>query len=390
MESTIKTITSFRMRLIPTDEQEEYLKQACGTARWAYNFALGIKDRMYKEQGLNVSGLDIRKALTKLKQSDEKYKWLKDLSNNITKQAIKDCDRAFNNFFKGVAKYPKFKNKKHVKQSFYVEHAKFNRKGYVWIEKLHDIKLSKHWETKYLDKLNNYTISNPRISFDGCFWYISFGVEVIYKRQKLTEEVIGIDLGIKNTAICSNNIIYKNINKTKRVKKIEKKKRRLQRKLSKKYEMNKEANKFIKTHNIIKLEHQVTKLIRKLKNIREDNAHQISREIVNRRPKAIVMETLNIKGMMKNKHLAEKIQEQNWYKLLTCIKYKAENQGTIFIQVPRKYKSTQICSKCGREHKVILSERTYVCNCGNNIDRDINSALNLMNYGIKMVCKALY
>ena len=167
------------------------------------------------------------------------------------------------------------------------------------------------------------------------------------------------------------------------IKLLEKRKKRYQRRISRKYEANKQGNKFIKTRNIAKLERKTREIDRKLRNIRKSYNHQVSRDIVNNKPKTIVMETLNLKGMMRNKHLSKSIQQQNLYQLKQFIKYKAENQGTQFIEAPKNYKSTQLCSSCGSLHKISLSTRVYKCPlCNLVIDRDLNSAYNLRNYGL--------
>ena len=224
--------------------------------------------------------------------------------------------------------------------------------------------------------------NNPRISFDGKYWYISVGIEKENPKVELTEESIGIDVGIKNLAKCSNGMTFENINKTKLVKKLEKKLRRLQRKLSKKYELNKEGRKFVKTSNIEKLEKQIRLLYRKLSNIRNNHIHQATTKIVKTKPSKVVMETLNIKGMMKNKHLSKAIQQQGLYEFKRQIQYKCEIYGIEFIEADKWYPSSKMCSECGHiKHKLSLSERTYICEeCGVIIDRDFNASINLSRY----------
>ena len=378
--------TGFKIRLIPTLEQVNYFEQAVGVARWAYNFALDFKQQCYKEFGVNQNQLDIRKEITQMKKT-EAYSWLNNVSNNITKQAVKDCDRAFTNFFKGRAQFPKFKSKKFSKKSFYCERVTFKRDNTVTIEKVGTIKLSKSsvrnkfW---YLSE-NGHTVLNPRISYDGFYWYLSFGVNVPTRKQELTSEILGIDLGVKDTAICSNGKVYNNINKTAEVKRLEKRKKRLQRKISRKYLMNKQGNKFIKTKNIIREEKKLLKLTRHITNIRLNYTHQVTSEIVKTKPSMIVIENLNIKGMMKNRHLSKAIQQQLLYELQRQVQYKSERIRTRFVQAPRNYKSTQLCSSCGSEHKMRLSDRVYKCTCGLTIDRDLNSAYNLRNYGLAQI-----
>ena len=177
-------------------------------------------------------------------------------------------------------------------------------------------------------------------------------------------------------------MIFKNINKTRVIKALEKKLRRLQRKVSKKYELNKEGRSYIKTSNIIKLEKRIKKLHRKLANIRQDYIHKSTTSIVKTKPCRVVMEDLNISGMMKNRHLSKAIAQQKLYEFIRQIKYKCELNGIEFIQVDRYYPSSKICSCCRNIKKDLkLSDRTYICQkCGLIIDRDFNASINLANY----------
>ncbi len=199
---------------------------------------------------------------------------------------------------------------------------------------------------------------------------------------ELTDESMGIDVGVKDLAICSNGMTFKNINKTKRVKKLEMKLRRLQRKVSRKYELNKEGSRFAKTSNIIKIEKQIKLLHRKLANIRSNNSHQATNKIVKIKPSRVVMETLNIKGMMKNKHLSKAIAQQGFYEFKRQLQYKCEFNGIEFVEADKWYPSSKTCSECGHiKSKLSLSERTYICEeCGCVIDRDYNASINLSRY----------
>lgn len=199
---------------------------------------------------------------------------------------------------------------------------------------------------------------------------------------ELTDESMGIDVGVKDLAICSNGMTFKNINKTKRVKKLEMKLRRLQRKVSRKYELNKEGSRFAKTSNIIKIEKQIKLLHRKLANIRSNHSHQATNKIVKIKPSRVVMETLNIKGMMKNKHLSKAIAQQGFYEFKRQLQYKCEFNGIEFVEADKWYPSSKTCSECGHiKSKLSLSERTYICEeCGCVIDRDYNASINLSRY----------
>ena len=183
-------------------------------------------------------------------------------------------------------------------------------------------------------------------------------------------------------AVCSNGMVFKNINKTNQIKKLEKRLKHLQRKVSKKYESNKKGGRYLKTNNIKDLEKRINKLHRKLKNIRLDYTHKCTSTIVKTKPCRIVMEDLNIKGMIKNKHLSKAIQQQNLYKFIRQIEYKCEWNNIDFVQVDRFYPSSKMCSNCGNIKKDLkLSDRIYKCECGLTIDRDFNASLNLANYG---------
>lgn len=373
-------ITSMKVRLEPNNKQNTKLFQSAGTARWAYNWVLDKQEENYKNGGVFLSDSVLRKELTQLKQT-EKLRWLNNYSNNITKQAVKDGCNAYKKFFKGLSDKPKFKSRKKSKPSFYqdTEKIKFSE-THVRLEKIGWIKLS-----EYNLIPTNTQYSNPRISFDGVNWYVSVGVELNQTQAELTNESIGIDVGIKDLAICSHKEKpYKNINKTRRVKKLEKKLRRLQRKVSKKYEENKEGRSYVKTSNIIKLEMNIRKLYKRLDNIRIDYRHKVTTEIVKTKPSRIVMESLNISGMLKNKHLSKAVAQQGFYEFKAMLKYKAKRYNIEFIEADKWYPSSKTCSKCGRvKTKLSLSERTFICECcGAVIDRDKNASINLSRYKV--------
>ena len=373
-------ITSIKIRLEPNNKQNAKLFQSAGTARWAYNWVLGKQEENHKKGNKFLSDSILRKELTELKKTEE-LKWLNNYSNNITKQAVKDSCNAYIKFFKGLSDKPKFKSRKKSKPSFYQDSEKIKFTGtHVRIEKIDWIRLSEHNRipvgTKY---------SNPRVSFDGCNWYVSIGIESNEMQVELTDTIIGIDVGIKDLAICSHKEEpYQNINKTKKVKKLEKKLRRLQRKVSKKYEKNKEGRSYVKTSNIIKLEKRIRKLHKKLDNIRTDYRHKVTTEIVKTKPSRIVMENLNIRGMLKNRHLSKAVAQQGFYEFKTMLKYKAERISIEFVEADKWYPSSKTCSECGNvKSKLSLSERTFVCErCGSIIDRDKNACINLSRYKV--------
>ena len=203
-----------------------------------------------------------------------------------------------------------------------------------------------------------------------------------FKKEKLTDEIIGIDLGITTLAVCSNGNKVKNINKTIVVRKIEKRLRRLQRSVSRKYEMNKEGDRYAKTSNCIKIEKQIQRLHRRLANIRTNHIHQATNAIAKTKPCKVVMEDLNVKGMMKNRHLSKAIQQQKFKEFSRQMKYKCEKYGIEFMEVDRFFPSSKKCSSCDEIKKDLkLKDRVYTCKCGFKIDRDLNAALNLQKAG---------
>ena len=372
-------IKSIKIRLSPTKEQEELMFQSVGIARFAYNWGLSKWEEMYKE-GIKPSKAKIRKEFNNSIRKNDDFKWLYNVSGQITAQAFADLEDAYKNFFDGLAQRPKFKNKKKSKKSFYVRYdaIKFSNNR-VNIEKIGKVKYSSNYKIPKLDK---YT--NPRCHFDGKYWYLTFGFEHGESQASLNEDLsIGIDLGISHLAIVNHlDKPIKNINKSKEVRRLKKKLKRLQRQVSRKYEMNKKGSKFVKTNNIIKLEKQIKLVHRRLNNIRNNHIHQATSKIIKLNPYRVVMEGLNVSGMMKNKHLAEKIAEQKFYEFKRQMKYKCQFNKIEFALADRWYPSSKACSCCKNIKKDLkLSDRTYICNeCGLVIDRDKNASINLGNY----------
>lgn len=231
----------------------------------------------------------------------------------------------------------------------------------------------------------NAKYMNPRISFDGLNWWISVGIEYPDCKEKLSGDGIGIDLGIKDLAVCSDTKQYKNINRSQTVKKLEKRKRRLQRCIFRRYEKNKKGESYCKTNHVIKKEKLLLKVNHRLANIRKNYLHQTTSEIVNRKPRFICMEDLNVSGMMKNRHLSKAVQCQGFFEFRKQLEYKCNDKGIPLIIADRFYPSSKLCSCCGNIKKDLkLSDRIYKCKCGNIIDRDFPASLNLKAYGEKI------
>lgn len=382
--------------LIPNNKQQTKLFKYAGASRFAYNWALSKQIENYKQGNKFIQNNELRKEFTQFKKLNE-YKWLKSISNDVTKQAIKDCCNAYKRFFKGQTKYPKFKSKKHDNPKFYQDNVKIRFTAtHVKLEKINNSNGSSkgnrgvlNWiklaEKSKIPFSKNIKYMNSRISFDGLNWWVSVGIEKESNSMLPNNPGIGIDLGIKDLAICSDKIIYKNINKTKKVKQLKKKLKRQQRQVSRKYnklkqdKIYKKGERLKKTKNIIKLENKINKIYKRLSGIRHNYLHQTTTEIINRKPMFITIEDLNIQGMMKNRHLSKAIQEQCLYEFRRQLEYKTLWNNIELRIVDRWYPSSKTCHECGYIKKDLnLSDREWICpDCGSIIDRDYNASLNL-------------
>lgn len=371
-------ILSKKIRIYPTETQVQKLWQSVGTTRFIYNWTLSRQEENYKNGGKFIKDGELRKEITQLKKTE--LTWLSEVSNNIPKQAVKDACNTYKKFFNKLSEKPKFKSRRKSRDSFYNDPIKLKvKENMILIEKIGWVKIKEQIPigVKY---------TNPRISFDKKYWYISIGIEKESEKEELTDISLGIDLGLKELAVCSDGTKFKNINKTKIVRKTEKKLKRLQRKVSNKYEKNKIVKggscQYIKTRNTEKLEKRIQLIHRRLKNIRNNHLHQVTTSIVKTKPYRIVMEDLNISGMMKNKHLSDKIRKQCFYEFRRQIKYKCETKGIKFVLANRFYASSKICNCCGKIKKNLkLKDRIYNCSyCGTKIDRDLNASINLSKY----------
>ena len=380
--------------LIPNDKQKTRLFQFAGSARFAYNWALSEEEKNYNAGGKFLSDYELRKRFTVFK-NEPNNQWLYTISNNVCKQAVKDAVIAYQNFFKGLAEHPKYKSRKHSKPSFYADPVKIKFTGtHVKLENIAQSLKKNHQGANWFRLAEHDRVptdakySNPRISYDGLNWFLTVGIEIeAPKPIAKTNDGIGIDLGVKDLAICSTGHIYKNINKTRRVRRLKKKQRRLQRKISQKYEKNKKGERYQKTRNIIKSEKQLLRVTHKLTDIRTNYIQQVTTQIIKREPSFIVMEDLNVSGMMKNKHLARAVQEQKLAEFYRIMSYKCSWHGIKLITADRFYASSKTCSFCGNIKKDLkLSDRTYHCeHCGAVIDRDMNASINLYQYGKSVI-----
>ena len=377
---------AYKIEINPTDDQKSKIHQTIGVSRFIYNFYIAHNKEIYEKEGKFVSGMDFSKWLNnEYIPNNQDKKWIKEVSSKATKQAIMNGDKAFKDFFKKAKGFPRFKKKKNQDVKAYF--PKNNKTD--WTLERHRVKIpTLGWvrlkEFGYIPK--NSVVKSGTVSQKADRYYVSILVEETYiKISNPNNEGLGIDLGIKEFAICSNGNKFKNINKTSTVKKIEKKLKREQRKLSRKYESLKIRNKNIKEgratrQNIQKQIIKVQKLHQRLTNIRTDYINKIVSSIIKQKPSYITIEDLNVKGMMKNKHLSKAIASQKFFEFKTKLTVKCKENHIELRIVDRFYPSSKTCSQCGKVKKDLkLSDRIYKCDCGFTIDRDLNASINLKN-----------
>lgn len=378
-------IKGFTIRLYPTIEQDTLMRKHIGCQRYVYNWGLALNNKLYEEKKKKYSITELGKMLTQYKKEDE-VSWLNEVSNATLKEALRNLDKAYTGFYKGRSKLPRFKSKKKSSATFYsrYERVKFYENGTVNLEKIGKV----NYKSSYnLDLTKVSKFSNPTVTFNGRCWVLNIGIDIEPNVNKLEDKILAIDLGIKQLATVNiDGLDVPNINKTRVVKALEKKLKRLQKQCSRKYIMNKKGGSYFKTESIKKLELKIKKLHRKLKNIRLNYIHQATSKLVKTNARLVVMENLKISNMMKNRHLAKAIQQQGFYTFINQMKYKCAFNGIEFIQVPTFYPSSKICSCCRNIKKNLkLSDRTYKCDkCGFVVDRDKNATYNLANYGLSL------
>ena len=377
---------AYKIEINPTDEQKSKIHQTIGVSRFIYNFYIARNKEIYEREGKFVSGMDFSKWLNnEYIPNNQDKKWIKEVSSKATKQAIMNGDKAFKDFFKKAKGFPRFKKKKNQDVKAYF--PKNNKTD--WTLERHRVKIpTLGWvrlkEFGYIPK--NSVVKSGTVSQKADRYYVSILVEERdIKISNTNNEGVGIDLGIKYFAICSNGNKFKNINKTSTVKKVEKMLKREQRKLSRKYESLKIRNKKEKggnatRQNIQKQVVKVQKLHQRLRNIRTDYINKTVSKIVKQKPSYVTIEDLNVKGMMKNKHLSKAIASQKFFEFKTKLTVKCKENNIELRIVDRFYPSSKTCSQCGKIKKDLkLSNRIYKCNCGLDIDRDLNASINLKN-----------
>ena len=349
-------LKSYKTEIDPTGEQINKIKRTIGVSRFIYNFYISENQRIYKEKGSFISAFDFSKWLNnEFLSQNEDYSWIKEVPSKSVKQSIMNAETAFKKFFKGKAGFPNFKKKnKNEAKMYFVKNSNSDclcERHRVKVPTLGWVKLK---EKGYIPtSKDGYTIKSGAISYHAGRYYISCLVEIEEESKlELNSFGLGIDLGLSKFAIVSNGLIFDNINKSKRIIKLEKKLKREQRSLSRKYEQAKNIKKGGATYkNIDKQKLKVQKLYAKLTNIRTDYINKIISELVKTKPTFITIEDLNVSGMMKNKHLARSIANQKFYEFRIKLIFKCNHLGIEVRIANRFYPSSKTCHNCGHVKK---------------------------------------
>ena len=375
-------LKSFKTEINPSEEQKTRIRKTIGTCRFIYNFYLAHNKELYDNGEKFMSSSRFRVWLNNeyLPQHPE-YSWIKEAYSKAVTQSVNNGQTAFTRFFHHESAFPKFKKKSRSDVKMYF--VKNNTKDCMC--ERHRIKIpSLGWvrikEKGYIPTTKDgYVIKSGSVSMKADRFYISVLVDIPESKtaNNSSNEGIGIDLGLKDFAVVSNGKTYKNINKTARIKELEKQLIREQRSLSRKYENLKKGG-TTQRANIQKQKLKVQKLHHKLDNIRTDYINKTIAEIVKTKPSYITIEDLNVRGMMKNRHLSKAVASQKFYEFKVKLQDKCNENGIELRVVDRWYPSSKICHCCGSVKKDLrLSDRIYKCSCGYIEDRDFNAALNL-------------
>ena len=374
-------LKSFKTEINPTEEQEVKIRKTIGTCRFIYNFYLAHNKELHENGKKFMSSNQFRIWLNnEYLPSHLEYSWIKEAYSKAVTQAVNNGQTAFTRFFNHDNAFPNFKKKgkSDVKMYFVknnpkdcrCERHRINIPSLGWVR----IKEKGYFPTTK----DGYVIKSGHVSIKADRYYVSVLIEIPNNKiANNSSEGIGIDLGLKDFAIVSNGKTYKNINKSAKLKKLEKQLIREQRRLSRKYENLKKGESTQKT-NIQKQRLKVQKLHHRTDNIRTDYINKTIAEIVKTKPSYITIEDLNVSGMMKNKHLSKAVASQKFYEFRTKLQAKCKESGIELRVVDRWYPSSKTCHCCGAIRKDLkLSDRIFKCDCGYVEDRDFNAALNL-------------
>ena len=374
-------LKSFKTEINPTEEQKVKIRKTIGTCRYIYNFYLAHNKELHDNGEKFMSGKSFSVWLNKeyLPKNPDKL-WIKEVSSKSVKRSIENGCVAFTRFFKHQSAFPNFKKKgkSDVKMYFVKNNPKDCRceRHRMNIPSLGWVRMK---EKGYVPTTKDgYVMKSGHVSIKADRYYVSVLIEIPNNKiANNSKEGIGIDLGLKDFAIVSNGKTYKNINKSAKLKKLEKQLIRGQRSLSRKYE-NLKKGESTQRANIQKQKLKVQKLHHKIDDIRTDYINKTIAEMVKTKPSYITIEDLNVSGMMKNKHLSKAVASQKFYEFRTKLQAKCKENGIELRVVDRWYPSSKTCHCCGAIRKDLkLSDRIFQCDCGYIEDRDFNAALNL-------------
>lgn len=360
----MKILRAYRYRLYPSKEQEQQLKQQCGNCRFLWNRFLDMNQRQYETTGKFVFAHELIISIPELKKE---YEFLGLTFSQSLQQVGRFFDRALKSFIAGICEFPKHKKKKYQDGLTVPQKFRLNKK-YVFIPKIGEVQWVKH--RPYKGKVKSITIKQ-----DGDQWYCSVLCELKIKRPKTkTDDVVGVDVGLKTFATLSDGITVPN----------ERVLRKHERKLNKAQRILFRRKKGGQNRN--KQRVKVAKIHRKVRHVRSNFQHQITSRMIAKYD-GFALETLNIEDMMKNHNLAKSIADVGWYSFKQKLKYKSEWNGKMFLEIGTFEPSSKICHCCGwKDTDQMLQDRKFCCEqCGMEIDRDLNAAINIRNIAMKNI-----
>ncbi|CAH9013715.1 putative IS200/IS605 family element transposase accessory protein TnpB [Vibrio phage 501E54-1] len=360
---------TYRYRFMPNKEQQILLDKTFGCVRFIYNNTLAFSKEKYSE-GVNTNLNDWSRRLTSLKKEPE-FLWLKECSSMPLQGSLRDLDKAFRFFFKGRTRYPRYK-KKVGKQS-----AHYTRNAFKWDAKTNTLKLAKmkkplkvRWSRSFKGEPSSLQV----VKTSSGKYYVNIVVQEPTKSLKSTDKCVGVDLGIKELAVCSDGMVFNNPSV---LKKHQRSLSKAQKALSKKVQGS---------SNYRKQYLKVVKIYEKVVNCRKDYSHKMTKKLVNEN-QIISVETLRVAGMTKNRRLAKHILDANFGEIIRQLQYKSEWYGKILSKIDTWFPSSKKCSVCDAMYKGTwsLSIREWVCTCGVKHDRDLNAAMNINKEGLRLL-----